>query len=74
LKVKPREAAVEVPSYEVLADVCEVPAEALAAAEEIAETSDVIGVESWRLEWMIRAALYVDRLARVPSSSGACNE
>jgi hypothetical protein len=38
------EANVEVPPYEVQAEICQVPEEILAAAEEIADASDVIGL------------------------------
>jgi hypothetical protein len=40
------------------------PAEILALAEEIADASDVLGIESTRLDFLIRAVLYVDRLTR----------
>ena len=64
LETKRQVAHVEVPPYAVLADVCPVPAEILAMAEEIADGSDVIGVERSRLEWLLRVALYVDRMER----------
>ena len=38
--------------------------EILALAEEIAAESDVLGLETSRLEFLLRAALYVDRLYR----------
>jgi len=53
-----------VPPYEVLAREWQVRPEILEVAEEIADGSDVIGIEKWRLEWLLRAALYVDRQVR----------
>jgi hypothetical protein len=40
------------------------PAEIQALAEEIASDSDVPGLESTRLEFLLRAVLYVDRSTR----------
>lgn len=38
--------------------------EILALAQEIAGGSDVPGLEQWRLEWLVRAALSADRRIR----------
>lgn len=40
------------------------PPEILALAEEIADGSDVIGIETMTLDFLLRAVLYADRLSR----------
>jgi hypothetical protein len=59
-------ASAGVPDYETLTYVHPVflPAEVLAVAEDIVGDSDVIGLERDRLEWLLRAVLYIDRQLR----------
>ena len=53
-----------IPSQTKLAEMVTIPEAALVAAEEIADGSDVIGLEQDRLKWLLRAVLYVDRRLR----------
>jgi hypothetical protein len=65
-EARPPSAFARVPDYETLTYRYPVflPAEVLAAAEDIAGDSDVIGLEQTRLEWLLRAVLYIDRQLR----------
>ena len=53
-----------VPSMEALRAMVPLPVAVWEAAEEIADGSDGPGLEKFRLEWLLRAALYVDRRLR----------
>ena len=44
-----------------------VPPEILAAAEEIADGSDVLGLEKSRLDTLLRVVLYLERSRRPPA-------
>jgi len=47
----------------------EVPLEILEMAEEIAAGADGLGIEQWRLEYLLRCVLAADRRARQTSET-----